>query len=158
MRDVFLAVEMVRPGRVSDFPHSDLRGHGLKLAVAVDLAGEAVERVVGEDELDNVAAQLADLGRLGEKVHPGRQRRVAGRNDPTRTIGLEGDLDRTNPTGPVGLELRRITQRRDKPAPAVAVDEVQEGVAFFEEHRLSVEVSGEGGEVLDHGIGRPAAA
>jgi hypothetical protein len=40
----------------------------------------------------------------------------------------------------------------------VAVDEIQEGVAFFEEHRLSIEVSGEGGEVLDHGIGRPAAA
>jgi hypothetical protein len=158
MREVLGAVEVVGSGGVAHLPHADLRGHGLELAVAVDLAGEAVERVVGEDELDNVAAQLADLGRLGEKVHPGRQRRVAGRNDPARTIGLEGDLDRTNPAGPVGLELRRITQRRDMPAPAVAVDEVQQGVAFFEEHRLSVEVGGEGGEVLDHGVGRPAAA
>jgi len=46
-----------------------LVGQGLELAVAVHLAGHAIERVVGEEQLNHKAARLYHPGRVGLHLH-----------------------------------------------------------------------------------------
>ena len=59
---VLFAVEVVRPIGIADVTDAYLGGDGLQFAVAVHLAGEAVERVVGQHELDDVFSQSTHLG------------------------------------------------------------------------------------------------
>src|SRR5690606_16404723 len=58
MAEVFFSVQMMGPFGIAHRPYSDLCGYGLQLTVVVHLAGEAIQRVVGEDQLDYVFAQL----------------------------------------------------------------------------------------------------
>jgi hypothetical protein len=55
---VFLVGQMVVTFiAVTHFPQADLAGHGLQLAVAVGGAGQAVQRVIGDVKLHDIAAQ-----------------------------------------------------------------------------------------------------
>ena len=51
-------------------PHAHGVGQVLQFAVAVALAGLAVHGVIVQEQLDDVAAGLADLGRVGLHLHP----------------------------------------------------------------------------------------
>jgi hypothetical protein len=73
------------------------------------------------------------------------------RDDSTRPIGLQSDLDAANAARAIRLKLRRITKRRHKAATFVAVDEIEQGFAGLETEWFAVDEGGEGGEILDHG-------
>ena len=55
----------VDPGAVADLAQPDDAGHVLQLAVAVGGAGQAVERVVGDVQLHDAAAQPREPRRSG---------------------------------------------------------------------------------------------
>jgi hypothetical protein len=64
MRMVLRTVEMVRPRRITHAPDAHFGRHGLEFAVAADFAGQAVQRMVREHELDDVFAQTTHFRRL----------------------------------------------------------------------------------------------
>ena len=64
-------IQMVRACRITHATNAYFGGHGLQLAVATDLAGQAVQRMIREHKFDNVFAQLAHFRRFGEDMHPG---------------------------------------------------------------------------------------
>ena len=112
--------------RVAHLPHADLGGHGLQFAVAVHLAGQAVERMIGEHQFDDVPAQprtFCDSVKMCMPGVSGVWHEATTRRGPSACMR---DLHRADAAGAVGLELRRIAQRRHMPAAAMAVDEVQQ--------------------------------
>src|SRR5262249_34215301 len=63
---------------VADVAQADRAGHVLQLAVAVGRAGQAIERVIGNVELHDAAAQALEALGLRAHHHAGRDRRGAG--------------------------------------------------------------------------------
>ncbi|MCY1411168.1 hypothetical protein D9M71_265500 [compost metagenome] len=63
---------------VAHLAQAHLAGDGLQLAVAVGRTGQAVQRVVGDVQLHDVAPQGGELGRLGVDHHALGHRRGAG--------------------------------------------------------------------------------
>jgi hypothetical protein len=138
---------MVFACRIAHAADADFRRDGLQLAVAVHFAGEAVERMIREHQLNDIFPQPAHLLRFGENVHPRRERRMARRDDAARPVGGLRDLDGTHAARAIRLELRRIAERRHMPAPAMAVDEIEERVAVLELVRCAVDVGGDFGKI-----------
>ena len=153
MGEILFAVQMIRTGRIPHAADAHFRGHGLQLAIAIHLAGQAVQGVIGQDQFDDVPAQPLHLGRFRENVHPVGDRGVAGGHHPAGTIRFQSHFHRADPARAIGFQLGRITERRDVPAAAVTVDEVQNHFAGLEPHGFAVKVSGESGDILDHGWG-----
>ena len=148
---VLRTVEMIRARRVANAADAHFSRHGLEFAVSAHLAGQAVQRMVREHELDDIFAQTTHFLALGVNVHARRNRRVAARHHAAGPIGLQSHLDAANTACAIRLELRRITQRRHKAATFVAVDEIEQCFAGLEAKRFAVDESGKRGEILDHG-------
>ena len=70
---MILAVEAI-----THVAQADSTGHILQFAVAIGRAGEAIERVVGDVQLHDVAPQLREGGRLRADRHAFLDRRRAG--------------------------------------------------------------------------------
>ena len=76
-------------------PHAHRIGQVLQLAVAVALAGLAVLGVVVQEQLDDVAAGLADVGRVGLHLHALPHLLAAGGHVEAHIL----DLDDAHPAG-----------------------------------------------------------
>lgn len=57
---VLLTVQMGLTFRIAHIPDAHLSGHGLQFAVAIDLTGQAIQWMIGEDQLDDVLPQVFD--------------------------------------------------------------------------------------------------
>ncbi|MNY33354.1 hypothetical protein D3C86_1676290 [compost metagenome] len=85
---------------ITHFPQADLSGDGLQLAVAVGRAGQAVQRVIGDVQLHDVAAQGRELWRLGMHGHAFSDRRGAGRGVAAHAV----DLHQAHAAGAKGFQ------------------------------------------------------
>ncbi|MDT4831411.1 hypothetical protein FQZ97_649210 [compost metagenome] len=88
-------------------PHGS--GHVLQLAVAVGRAGQAVQRVVGDVQLHDVAAQLGQFPVLRRDLHAGFGRGGAGGRQATAAFDLHG----AQAARAEGLEIVGGAQLRD---------------------------------------------
>jgi len=140
MREILFAIKVIFPLGVADLADSRFRGDSLQLAVAVDLASEADGRMIGEDELEDVPPQAGELRGVGVDMEPGRQGRVARGDDPARAVLAQGDLDRADPAGAVGIELGRVAESRHVTAAEMAINEFQDRVAVLKSERFAIEV------------------
>lgn len=102
MRKILLAIQMVCPGGIANFPYTDFRGDRLQFAIAVHFAGQTIQRVIGEDEFHDIFAQVPHLAGLRVNIHPWRKRSVAGGNDTARSVFHQCNLDGTDAAGAVG--------------------------------------------------------
>jgi len=140
MREILFAIKVIFPLGVADLADSRFRGDSLQLAVAVDLASEADGRMIGEDELEDVPPQAGELRGVGVDMEPGRQGRVARGDAPARAVLAQGDLDRADPAGAVGIELGRVAESRHVTAAEMAINEFQDRVAVLKSERFAIEV------------------
>jgi hypothetical protein len=88
---------------IADLAQADGAGHVLQLAIAVGGASQAVQRVVGDVQLHDAAAQLGELLRLRRYVHAGLDWRVTRR----RCASPARDFDEAEAAGTEGLQAVR---------------------------------------------------
>ena len=139
VRGVLRQVEVVRRPRSRSGPRAepDHACHVLQLAVTVGRAGEAVERVVGDVELHDAAAQLLDLRRSAcctfmPSAHRGG---AGGRGAASRRRSRRGTAGRSRT--PRGCRWRTAWGRRRRPAAAARITEVPSGTR----HRQAVDLN-----------------
>ena len=56
MGEILFPVQMVGSSRITHAPDAHLGGHGLEFAIAIYLTGQAVERMICQDQFDNIPA------------------------------------------------------------------------------------------------------
>ena len=86
-----------------------LLGQGLELAVAVALAGVAVAVVLGEQQVEHVAARQAHLRRVGVDLHLVGHREGAGRLQSALAL----DLDHADPADAGHVEVGVVAEGGD---------------------------------------------
>ena len=95
--------QVVGAGSIAHRPQPDLARHVLQLAIAVGGTGQAVERMVGDIQFHDVAAQLLQLRRLRPHPHAlGRRGGARGRG-----AGAPLDLHQAQPAGAECLQRCR---------------------------------------------------
>jgi hypothetical protein len=127
MAEVFFPVQMVFSFGVSDVPDAHLSGHGLEFAVVVDLTGQAIEGMVGEDEFNDIFPQPVDPLRV--RVH------VAVRDSGCMArclclagaVALEGHIYAAYPTTSERVEIWGIAEGWHKSFAQVSSDYREEG-------------------------------
>ncbi len=142
MTQIFLVIQVVFPIRIADLPNTYFRGHGLELAVSIDLAGEAVWRMIRQNQFHDVAAEALDLLGLGENVQIRRNRSVASGYCAPGAILNYGNFNGTDAACTIWLQLGSITERGHMTSSEVSVDESKERIALLEFEQLSVEIRG----------------
>jgi hypothetical protein len=110
MAQVFCPVEVVFAFRITDVANAHPGSHGLKLAIVVDLAGEAVQRVVGQHQFNDVAPQFFDSGAVGIDVRIGYNRRMAGGLGFGGSVLHQGNINAAHPAGSKGVEVGRVAE------------------------------------------------
>ena len=77
MTEILLAVEVILSFRIPYVPDPYPCGYGLEFAVVVDFASEAIEWMIGEDQLDDILTQPGDPVAIGVDIGIGHDRRMA---------------------------------------------------------------------------------
>ena len=93
---------------VALFPQPHGAGHVLQLAVAVGCAGQAVQRVIGDVQLHDVATQAGQVICLGGHLHA----RLDGGGTGSRVALATGDFHQAQAAGTEGLQGIRRAQPR----------------------------------------------
>ena len=116
-------------------------GQGLVLqrALAALVADRAVERVVGEEELEDAVLGLLDLLRVGDDLHALASSDVAGGHEGRAPRAL--DLDEAHPADADGLHARVVAEARDVGAGALGGGD--DHLALLGGHLTAVEGEGD---------------
>jgi hypothetical protein len=142
MTHVLADALVISPFRVTGLFDAYLCRHGLEFAVSVDFAGCAVERVIGEDQLDDVPPQPLNI--LSFRVNvpavldPGM---AAGHGSCLSSLG-KGHIHAAYTATAEGLQVRSITKRRNNVSGVPAHEGqnrliVKDGKGFSVDMRLS---------------------
>ena len=115
---------------------ADLLRQALQLAAAVGRAVEALQGVVGDDELGDVAAQAGDQRRGGPVAGAVGDRRVAGGDGLAALV-----LHEAGAAGAVRLHAVGVAQGGNRLAQGL--DRLEDGAALVDAQRLSVDGDGE---------------
>lgn len=93
-----LPCQMIATAGIPDLPDSRLGRHPLQLAIAVRLAGETIQGVVGEDQLDDIAPQAPYIGGMGVDILAFLDRRMTGGHHAAGGVFVRRHLHRAEPT------------------------------------------------------------
>lgn len=126
---VFFPVQMVFAFRVTYVADAHARRDGLQFTVVVDFAGETVQRVVGQHQFDDVAAQFPDARTIGVNIRALHDGRVAGCLGFGGTARCERHIHAAHPAGAEGFEVGRVAQGGDHLATQMPSDKFQDGFA-----------------------------
>ena len=139
--EVFAAVEMVFPFRVTHFANAHLSGHVLQFAIAVHFAGQAVQRVIGQHQFDDVAAQLLHALRIGVDHQPFLDGRMTGGNGFESAVAGPGYFHAANPAGAERLQIGRVAEGGYIFFAFVPLEKGEDGFAFADVKSFAVDVS-----------------
>ena len=114
-------------------PHAQRIGQVLQLAIAVALAGLAVLGVVVQQQFDDVAAGLADVGRVGLHLHALPHLLAAGGHVEAHPL----DLDHAHAAGALQAQVGMVAEPRDADPQLLAG--LHDGRAFVDRHGRAVD-------------------
>jgi hypothetical protein len=140
MTEVLLPIEVIFSRRIADLVNADAGGDGLEFAVAVDFAGQAVERVIRQNQFDDIAAEPLDILRVRIDVVALLDRRVAGGHDLGAAALRERDIDAADAARAEGFEIGRVAEGRNGVGSEVAAQEGDDGFSVFDFPRTIVDV------------------
>jgi hypothetical protein len=123
MTQVLFSVEVVLTFRIANISYPNLGCNRLQFTIAIDLACQAVEGVVREDEFDDVFSKGLDLFTAGENVLSLADRGMARSHGPPGSVSLHGDIYTAYPTGTEGIQVWGITQGRHQGFSLISFDE-----------------------------------
>jgi hypothetical protein len=131
VRQILLVVEVILSFRVTHVRNSDSRGYILQFAIAVDLAGQTIQRMVGQHQLDDVLAKALYVFVAGKDPHVLPDRSVAGSYCSGLSVRLTSHIHRAYTTGSIRIQVRRIAERWHNALSDVSLDEIQNGFTLI---------------------------
>ena len=140
MAVVLGAVQVVFAIGVAHIADAHFCGYCLQLAIVVHLAGEAVEGVVGEDQLDDVLTQFLDAVGVGIDVRAWHNGGMARRHGFRRPAWCQGHIHTAHAARPEWVEVGSIAQGGHRILTEVPPHQAEDGFPILDFEGLVVDI------------------
>lgn len=121
-----LTCQMIATAGIPDLPDSHLGRHPLQLAIAVRLAGETIQGMIGEHQFDDIAPQTLYIGGMGVDILAFPDRRVTGGHRAAGGVFVRRHLHRAESTRTERGKVGGMAEGGDRVVSG-SMDEVEDG-------------------------------